>query len=211
MTKLVRLGPILFAVACLSGCSSSLLDDPGVSLPPAEPAQTYSTKAVALNEKANELLTIDVAQAADLYDQAIEEDPNFYPAYCNKATLLVDQDSFSDAITYFRRLAALRPQMAECYVGWAYCLNRTGQKRKARQRLRFAIAAYNERLRQQPNDPMTLLNRAVAAYVAGETETALKEVERVLTSHPDSEMAKHLLKAMRAPQKKNNRWTIIFD
>ncbi|MDP7268912.1 MAG: tetratricopeptide repeat protein [Pirellulales bacterium] len=212
MNPLARLVCLLVVAGCLSGCMpSSLLDDPGVSLPAKRPKQTHSQEAIDLNDKAVELLTIDQNEAARLYDKALEIDPGYYVAYSNKANLLIGQKNYVDAISCFERLSNLQPQMAESYVGWAYCLHSTGEESEARRRLRFAIAAYNERLKEKPSDSNILINRALAAYLSGENELARSEIERVLKSHPDSEMAKHLLKAIQAPNNKNDPWALIFD
>ena len=212
MNPLARLVCLLVVAGFLSGCMpSSLLDDPGVSLPAKRPKQTYSQQAIDLNDKAVELSTIDQNEAARLYDKALEIDPGYYVAYSNKATLLIGQKNFVDAISCFERLSNLQPQMAESYLGWAYCLHSTGDESEARRRLRFAIAAYNERLKEKPGDPNILINRAMAAYLSGEIELARSEIELVLESNPDSEMAKHLLKAIQAPNNKNDPWNLIFD
>ena len=212
MNPLVRLVWLLVAAGFLSGCMpSSLLDDPGVSLPAKRPQQTYSQEVIDLNDKAVELLTIDEIEAARLYDKAIELDPDYYVAYSNKAALLVGQKRYVDAILCFERLSHLQPQMAEGYIGWAYCLHSTGKESEAKRRLRFAIATYNERLKKKPSDPGILINRAVVAYASGETELARSEIERVLESNPDSEIAKHLIKAMQTSNNKNDPWTLIFD
>lgn len=204
---------LLLAASSLPGCSGASLDldDPGVSLPEKPPERTFSDEVIAINNSAANVMFSDEDEALRLFDQAITLDPNYYMAYTNKATLLIYQEKYAEAIPCFENASQLRPHLAECYIGWAYCLHATGNKAESKRRLRFAIAAYNKRLKSNPNDPWTLANRALAASLFGETDLAQQELDRILESDPSFMTAQHLKEAMEDSNGKDDLWEILFD
>jgi len=198
------------AIGGLAGCGPSVIDDPGVSLPAELPEPTYSQEAIDLNNQAGELMIEDEAAARALFDKAIALDPKNPMPYTNKASLLLQQQEFAPAAECFEKLAQLRPHSAECYVGWAYCLHRLGKPSESRERLRYAIAAYNERLTEKPADPQNLIGRAMATFLYGEPERAQQEIAQVIAANPESGNGEELAKTMREAAGPDNLWKKLF-
>lgn len=152
----------------------------GPSLPPQLPEKEFAPDVVAMNDEAVELIQAgDLDEALALLDRAVKEDPAYHWAYVNKAVVLVEQKKYAEAAACYRRLTALRPRAAEYYLGQAFCLQRLGRSDEARERLRYALSAYNLRLDAQPFEAR--LNRAMVLFLLGYdgfAEQDLRELEK---------------------------------
>jgi len=201
-------GIIMFVVA--AGCRerSTVLSDPGVSLPEEPEMPVFAVEAVALNDEAVELLGRDSERAMTLLDQAIAQQPNYHLAYANKGTLLIEKKQYHEAARCFEKAASLRPRCAEYYVGLAFALARSGNPEGARRWSRYAIAAYNLRLQADGKNSFTRLNRALVVFILGYKNLALQEIEAVLHDNPDFGPAQGLRAEIESTDE-SDPWTIL--
>lgn len=156
----------------------------GPALPEAPPKPTISPEAIALNNRAIEIMRSDPDNAVRLLDQAIAVEPAYDLAYGNKATILIQNKKYKEAEDCLEKLTALRPRAAESYVCQAFCLQRLGRSKEARSRLLYAISAYNLRLEDQPFHAR--LNRAMVIFLLGKERLAQRELNEAERRCPDS-------------------------
>jgi len=182
-----------------------------VTLPEQREEHVPSRSAIDLNDRAIKLLHEDKEQALSLLDKAIHEDPKYHLAYSNKGSLLLQLGRYAGAAEAFEEATKLRPHAAEYYMGHAFALARRGRHSLALDRCRYAIAAYNLRLKKDPENPYTLMNRALVAFILGQKHLALGELDNMLKAHSGQGLAKivaHLRKQMVSADEAD-RWKIM--
>lgn len=151
----------------------------GPKLPP-QPEKTEYSKEVQEYFKAEVDIT-EFSQNPDkaiaYYDKAIAIDPTCDIAYANKAIFLMDKKDYIAAAACYVELNALRPRAAEYYVGKAFCQHKQGMENAAEESLRYALSAYNYRLKDKKSDIFwNRLNRALVLNLMGRKRTAKKEL-----------------------------------
>jgi tetratricopeptide (TPR) repeat protein len=88
--------------------------------------QLYSKKAYML------ACLKDIDGAVTCYDKAIELNPNFYDAICDKARLLSECiDCQEEALVTYKQAILLDPNKAEAYMGAAFMYLELGNKKGA--------------------------------------------------------------------------------
>lgn len=191
----------------LAACSrSDILINPGVILPEQKEVEKPSQRAIELNNQANALYSklvieksdghqVDFAEVFKLFDDAVKESPNYYQAYANKGAILLGLKKYSEAADAFSKALQLRPHGAEYYIGQAFARKSGGDLEKAKDSLRHAIAAFNLRLKNNPNDP-SRLDRALGAFLLGYKKIALNEVNDILKKNPNDLSAKSMKEYM---------------
>ena len=179
----------------------------GPVLPPQSPDKQYSKQVIDLNNEAVALQLEDYEKALALFDKAIEIDPTYHLAYANKATLLLTHKRYKEAAVCFETLVALRPRAAEYYVGQAFCLQRLGQPKEARNSLMYALSAYNHRLDADPVHAR--LNRALILFLMDKKRVAKKELKEMERSATEvSKFAAALLQSMEDAEK-SDPWLVL--
>jgi tetratricopeptide (TPR) repeat protein len=90
-----------------------------------------------------------------------------------KARALQDSGRFDEAIELYEALRALEPASEAAYLGLGWCRKRTG-------RLDLAIAALEELLLREPEDPLGLYNLACYLALDGQRERPLALLRRAM-------------------------------
>ncbi len=170
----------LVALCLLTGCGPSVLEDPGVVLPPARPEREYDADAVALCDDASyEMMNFNYDAALPLLDEAIELDSSYYVAYSNKATILAANQQYDQAAEALRKVIHLQPHNAQAYTGYGAVLMRLDRRDEAEEQFRLAIAAFNAQLEDDPENSWTIMNRAVPVFLLGKKKLAIRELDRI--------------------------------
>lgn len=154
-------------------------------------------------------------QALEAFDQALELDPVFVPAYFNRALVKEKLGSTDEAIADYRTalrydadhagsrqalerlgVAAVgRVAESESEVRAAALLN---QAKEAARRGDYEAA--DEALRQAaalvPGDPVILQYQSNVAYLQGDLETAIEILETALKEDPDNELLRRNLEGL---------------
>jgi len=204
----------LTLLAC-SGPMDKILVDPGITLPEQQEIKKPSQEINDLQEKAA-MLFMDLSSNAEnkdfsevfsLLDKAILLNPNVPTVYATKAGFLMNLKRYPEAEAAFSQGIKIRPHFAELYFGRAQAQAQQGKMSEAEQSLRYGIAAFNLRLKDKPDDPGILTNRALLVYLMGNEKLALQELDRVLKDHPRDPTADFLKKSIVANQGKD-RWKL---
>ena len=178
-------------------------------LPPNPPERTPSKEVIELNNRAMEVALGKPEEALELLDSALETDPHYTVAIANKAQLLIRRKSYREAAGCFKKLCDLRPRAAEYYVGHALCLQREGNTRFARERLRYAISAYGYRL---PEDPVhARINRALVFFLLGEESRAKEDLDNAQSVDSDNRVSLMIssLRSSFAEAREGDRWSVL--
>lgn len=206
---------MLLAALLLVACNrSSILSNPGVTLPAAQEVPKPSAKAVEIQEEAMKtFLNAHIEQNMDgihqslkLLDEAVQVDPHYYQAYATKAGLLMDMKRYSEAAESLSQAIRIAPTVGEFYFGRALAWHEAGDEAKAKEDCRYAIAAFNVKLAKNPDDP-SRLDRAIAAFLLGHKKIALDEVNAILQKTPQDETAQTVKTFMESGK---NAWQ-VFD
>lgn len=207
---------ICFLILALSACDrSSILSNPGVTLPEQKEISKPSPKAVELNNQAVSLFHQLIAeqklhelpQALNLLDEAVKTDPNYHQAYANKAGFLLSLKRYPEAAEAFTQAIKIRPHAGEYYIGQALALKKAGDFEKAKESCRYAIAAFNLRLKDNPNNP-SRLDRAIAVFLLGYKNVALDEVNDILKKNHNDTTAQQIKEFMESGK---NPWSILDE
>lgn len=192
---------VLFCfIVTFSACSqsSSILSDPGVVLPEQKTSNPPSQQAIALKDQGIALIfklinagrIEELPQGLVLFDEALKIDPNAHVIYAQKAGFLLSFKKYPEAAEAFSKAISIRPHAAEYYLGQAFALARMGKENQAKESCRYAIAAFNLRLQDNPKDPLVRTNRAMVVFLLGYHDLALAELNDVLAKDPGQETAK---------------------
>lgn len=192
---------VFFMLLSFACHRASVLENPGVALPEIKELPPISPKSVALQEKGVALFrslaekgtSDDLIRALSLLDEAAREDPNNHLAYSTKGGIYLSLKNYSEAAKAFGDAAKIKPEAGEYYMGQAIALQRTGDEGGAKTSCRYAIAAFNLRLKKNPDDP-SRVDRATAAYLLGQRGLALEEFQAILKARPDDIAAAEMKK-----------------
>ena len=126
--------------AALAACAGESPNEPQASSPAAK----------LVHEGDAQLVRSNFSSAHSLYEQALDEDPEYAPAYSRLAyALLFDPASQTQAVLEARRATELQPQSAQSWAYLARALDWNGE-------LDEALEAAERAQRLNPNDPDAL-------------------------------------------------------
>jgi tetratricopeptide (TPR) repeat protein len=200
--KLKTSATVLFIFLSFACHRTSILQNPGVTLPEPKESAPVSPKSASLQEQGVVLFSSlagskgtpdDLVRALALLDEAAREDPNNHLAYSAKGGIYLSVKNYSEAARAFGDAAKIKPDAGEYYMGQAIALQRTGDEGGAKTSCRYAIAAFNLRLQKNPDDP-SRVDRATAAYLLGHRGVALDEFQAILKTRPDDIAAAEMKK-----------------
>ncbi|MGB9625541.1 MAG: tetratricopeptide repeat protein [Phycisphaerae bacterium] len=120
----------------------------------------------------------DCQQAIAYYTRAIELEPRFAEAYCNRAATYRRIGNYDLAIRDATRAIELNPDYAEAYNNRA---NAYGMLRQ----YDAAIRDYTTALRIRPNLAQAYSNRGLAYAAIGDIERAMRDYDRAIELRPD--------------------------
>ena len=183
----------------------------GPALPPQPADRTFSEQVVTLNNRAAKIHLESPESALRLYDEALTADPAYHPALASKAQLLVQRKEYGEALACYNKLNALRPRVAEYYVGGAFCLWRSGDRDRAEDYLLKALSAYRYNLEDSPF--YSRFNRSLVLFLLGRERVARRELDSLEKEHTgrvSQTMILHLRQAMDEHENKDP-WLLITE
>jgi len=111
-------------------------------------------------------------------EQAIAQDPGYWPAYNEKGVLLVTAGRIDDAIACYREGLTHNPDAAEIHNNLGSALQRHGHSGEALMHFQRADAL-------RPDVPQIHVNLAAALEETGDTDAALREIDEAIRLRPD--------------------------
>lgn len=203
MTRKMKGSVAVFLIFLSFACHrTSILQNPGVTLSEPKESAPISPKSATLQEQGvavfrslagNKGTPDDLVRALALLDGAAREDPGNHLAYSAKGGIFLSVKNYSEAARAFGEAVKIKPDAGEYYMGQAIALQRTGDEGGAKTSCRYAIAAFNLRLKKNPDDP-SRVDRATAAYLLGHRGVALDEFNAILKARPDDIAAAEMKK-----------------
>ena len=146
----------------------------------------FDKKAIALNNKAIEIMHSDPDSALRLLDKATNIDKNYYVAYNNKMSIYCSRGEYENAIKAAEQGLKVKPDLAESVTMLGMLYDYTGQPDKAKEHYQKAIDLYDNRIATSDKyKQANRLNRAHALLLVGKATEGQKEVRELLKENPD--------------------------
>lgn len=121
----------------------------------------------------------DLDTALNLYNQLIEQAPDFAPAYSNRGNILVARGRYQDARTDYDTSLRLAPLDADA---WVVYVNR-GATNLAMGNVNVALNDMNVAYELRGDDPTVMSNRAAVYEVLGKWDNAIRDYQKALRSN----------------------------
>ncbi|PXF50137.1 UDP-N-acetylglucosamine--peptide N-acetylglucosaminyltransferase [Gracilariopsis chorda] len=121
----------------------------------------------------------DLDAALNLYNQLVEQAPNFAPAYSNRANILVARGRYQDARTDYDTSLRLAPLDTDA---WVVHVNR-GATYLAMGDASAALDDMNVAHELRGDDPTVMSNRAAVYEVLGKWDNAIRDYQKALRSN----------------------------
>jgi tetratricopeptide (TPR) repeat protein len=137
-----------------------------IQVDPSAPDLQYQIGAIQLQLK-------NYSEAKDAFDQALDLNPTFGPAYLGRARTMLAQDPKADASKDLDEAIKYDPQNGEAFLERATFLLRQGDSQAAQLDLEKAQ-------RLLPDSPQVYLENAQLALQQGDSETALENARKAL-------------------------------
>lgn len=174
----------------------------------------YAPDAVRLQEKAvrHFMQTQDLEETIALLEQAIAIDPRYDFAFTTQALYLDMHNEWKRAVHVYDRAIALQLGKVQPYLGRAFAHGHLGEKDLAQRDLRAVITLCNRMLQDKAkaeHHAYARSTRAVAVYLYGETQVAIRELEAMLELDPMNDVVRMLIERMQTLPKAQ-RWN-LFD
>jgi tetratricopeptide (TPR) repeat protein/mono/diheme cytochrome c family protein len=175
---------------------------------PHQPPQRVTAGNMAMDEMAHLSLQVVVGtppRGGDgrmvlqegLMRHKLEHDPNDYAANYNLGALLLSREQPAEAVSYFERAVAQRPDSATALNSLGAALLQLGRKQDAVQRLQQAVRA-------DPGYLDARYNLASALAFTGQFAESAQQFEQVLQHRPNDADAEARLGSVLAAQKEYN-------
>jgi len=131
-------------------------------------------------------------QALDSLNMAIQNDSTYSLAYQHKSNILAHLDSLNAAIEVIEAFLDINPEddMAMTQKGFLYERLSKQSKNKAKEAFENAIAIYDEKLKEEPDNVWLWSERAWLFVFTDSKEKALEEIGKVIEKFPDDETAR---------------------
>jgi len=130
-------------------------------------------------------------QVLDSLDLAIKYDSTYSLAYQNKAGILTQMGNYQEAVNVLETLVQRQDTteaMVITHLGMSYDMLSHFYKEKAQKTLEKAIAIYDEKLKEDPENVWMWSERAMLFAYSGSREKALEEIEKIIAKFPDDDM-----------------------
>ncbi|GJD12391.1 hypothetical protein Gasu2_64780 [Galdieria sulphuraria] len=139
-------------------------------------------KGAKIFSKAKKLAELEEFSAAEkLYQQLIQEEPTFAPAYSNLANIQIIFGKYSQAITNYTRALELAPLSNDT---WIVYLNRANTWIALRD-IEKAMADIEQAAQWKPKDSLILSTRALLFAYEGKWDEAFLEFQNAVESRPN--------------------------
>lgn len=143
-------------------------------------AKSYEDLAKALNQLGKVMTQQgDLEQARELYQQAIEVDPNLIESYYDRGNILVKQNKINEAIESYQQAIAIQPNWLEAYITLGDILLQQGK-------LEDAIQNYEKAISLKPDWVNPYILRGHAFRYLEKLEDAQKSYAQAITLNPSS-------------------------
>ena len=172
---------------------------------PHQPPQRVTAGNMAIDEMAHLSLQVVVSAPPGggdgrmvlqeaLMRHKLEHDPNDYAANYNVGALLLSREQPAEALPYFERAVAQRPDSATALNSLGAALMQLGRKQDAVQRLQQAVQA-------DPDNLDARYNLASALAFTGQFAESAQQFEQILQHRPNDADAEARLGSVLAAQK----------
>lgn len=141
----------------------------------AKAAKVSQLFSEALNEK-------DSSKAIELYNQVIEQKPDFIEAYNNRGILKRESGDLKGAMIDYNEAIKLNPAFFEAY-------NNRGRLKESMNDLTGAIADFNNAIKLSPNNAFAYFNRGSLKENMKNLAGALADYNRAIELNPDLAVA----------------------
>lgn len=128
-------------------------------------------------------------QALDSVNTAIKYDSAYARAYHNKASMLAEVDSTKAAIRVLDQLVKIDSTQIMAITLQGFFYEQIGDSLKAHAKYLEAIVAYEQRIKNNPEDVNAKVERAFLFLFTDSKNKALKEINKVIQDHPESQAA----------------------
>lgn len=136
----------------------------------------------------------EFARAREIFEQAIELDPNSAETFNNLGLTLTELDLHDEATVAFETAAELDPDLAASYNNLGYVLFR-------QENFEAAVEMYKEALGRTPDSSAAHTNLGNALQKLGRTEEAVEAWRRAVEIDPENTRAKRYLQRFTGSEK----------
>ena len=159
-----------------------------------KPEKEVRTQAVLLNDRAVEIRLDKPDSALYLLDQAIQLDPDYYLAYSNKSSVLLQLGQQVKAIEALKNAVELKPELAEMVVSLGMLYDYTNKPEKAKAEYQKALQLFTARIKNTNKHLVeNKMNRAMVLLLLGDKEQGQKEIDQLLQADPENELLQMLV------------------
>ncbi|MCK3682984.1 M56 family metallopeptidase [Maribellus sp. YY47] len=148
---------------------------------------TYDSKAVELNKSGAAMILNDPEGALDLFNQALEIQPDLPTALMNSANIYIKLHEFEKAKQQLQKLTELRPEEPEYWrvLGLVYDLE--GDTQNAMKMYEKSFHIYDKMLNSNDNDELYIakINLASLYILMGNVEKGTKLYDVLKKEYPD--------------------------
>jgi tetratricopeptide (TPR) repeat protein len=124
-------------------------------------------------------------EAIIYYDRTIAATPTYYPAYIQKATLLINNKDYNAALDVLTKTIAIKPDIGKAYFLRALCYENTNN-------FSSAIKDYTDAIKYNYINEQLYVNRAICYGKINGFTNALNDINFVLSKSPDNAFALYL-------------------
>ena len=144
---------------------------------------THFYRGVAYGNRGDEATDIKEKQkeyekAITHYTKAIELNPNFAEAHCNRGLVYANKDDLNSAIQDFNTAIELNPNFAEAYYNRGFAYNNKGD-------FDTAIKDFDTAIHLNPNYMEAYNNRGCVYNSKGDFDTAIKDLDTAIHLNPN--------------------------
>lgn len=140
--------------------------------------------------------------AIESYQAALKNDPLFYEARFNLATIYGVRKEYNLALKQFKKALEIYPEDADLHYNMAFSYDQMGEKDKA-------IAGYKKASQLQPNMIDAYMRLAILYEFLEMPSEAMGEYRKVLKVDPDSEIAKRKLEELSSRERERTEITKV--
>jgi tetratricopeptide (TPR) repeat protein len=137
------------------------------------------------------------------YNAAIKNDPVYFLAYKNRATVNYALKNYDAADKDYAKCIELKPNDADGYLG-------RGSIKSSQNNYAEAIKFYDKAIEYEPNNAVTYLNRGNAKYALKDTKGALTDYQKVTLLQPNNVNVYFNLGSIYMTQNKSNEAIEVF-
>lgn len=140
---------------------------------------------VLYNKATSLAMQKNTVAAIKYYDKTISSTPTYYPAYLQKAILLINAKADNDALNVLNRVIIIKPDLGKAYFLRALCKENSGD-------YIAAIKDFSDAINNQYVDEQLYLSRAICFGKVNDYKNALNDVNLILSKNQNNAFALYL-------------------